>query len=89
MTQQVHPMLPKESDSEKSRGRFVQALKTHIAGRVTPGVRELYEHRAAPEWEREHGEAPQNRHEVRQSLSQMAYYRLWSSLRRTSQHLLW
>ena len=89
MTQQVHPMLPKESDSEKSRGRFVQALKSHIANRVTPGVRELYEHRAKPGWEANHGKEPQNRHEVRQSLSQMAYYQLWSSLRRTSQHLLW
>ena len=89
MTQQVHPMLPKESDSEKSRGRFVQALKSHIANRVTPGVRELYEHRAKPEWEANHGKEPQNRHEVRQSLGQMAYYQLWSSLRRTSQHLLW
>ena len=89
MTQQVHPMLPKESDSEKSRGRFVQALKSHIANRVTPGVRELYEHRAKPGWETNHGKEPQNRHEVRQSLTQMAYYQLWSSLRRTSQHLLW
>ncbi len=89
MTQQVHPMLPKESDSEKSRGRFVQALKSHIANRVTPGVRELYEHRAKPEWEANHGKEPQNRHEVRRSLVQMAYYQLWISLRRTSQHLLW
>ncbi len=89
MTQQVHPMLPKESDSEKSRGRFVQALKSHIANRVTPGVRELYEHRAKPGWEANHSKEPQNRHEVRQSLSQMTYYQLWSSLRRTSQHLLW
>ncbi len=89
MTQQVHPMLPKESDSEKSRGRFVQALKSHIANRVTPGVRELYEHRAKPRWEANHGKEPQNRHEVRRSLGQMAYYQLWSSLRRTSQHLLW
>ena len=89
MTQQAHAMLPKENDLERSRGRFVQALKTHIAGRVTPGVRELYEHQAAAAWEKQHGQAPQNRHEVRQSLSKIGYYRLWSSLRRTSQHLLW
>ena len=89
MTQHVHPLLPRENDSEKSRGRFVQALKSHIANRVTPGVPELYEHRARDGWEKEHGEPPRNRHEVRQSLGQMSYYRLWSSLRRTSQHLLW
>ena len=89
MTQQAHAMLPKENNLERSRGRFVQALKTHIAGRVTPGVRELYEHQAAAAWEKQHGQAPQNRHEIRQSLSQIGYYRLWSSLRRTSQHLLW
>lgn len=82
-------MLPIENEAEKSRGRFVQALKSHIANRVTPGVRELYEHKARSDWEKDRGEAPQDRHEIRESLGQMAYYQLWSSLRRTSQHLLW
>ena len=88
MTQQLHPMLPRENMGENSRGRFVQALKSHIATRVTPGVRELYEHAAKADWERDHGEPPRDRHEIRQSLSQKSYYQLWSALRRTSQHLL-
>ena len=70
MTQQLHPMLPRENMGENSRGRFVQALKSHIATRVTPGVRELYEHAAKADWERDHGEPPRDRHEIRQSLSQ-------------------
>ncbi len=89
MTQHAHPLLPKENEAEKSRGRFVQALKSHIANRVTPGIRELYEHKARPDWEKDRGEVPQDRHEIRESLGHTAYYQLWSSLRRTSQHLLW
>ena len=35
---------------------------------MTPGVRELYEHRAAEAWESRHGAAPVDRHEVRSAL---------------------
>ena len=89
MPQQSHPMLPIESHDELARERFVQALKSHVATRVSPGVREIYEHRAGPRWQAEHGQEPTDRHEIRDALSGDTYYRLWSSVRRSSQHLLW
>ena len=89
MAQQRHPMLPVEQHDELARERFVQALKSHIANHVSPGVREVYEHRVSPRWEAEHGEEPADRHEIRTALSGDTFYRLWSSVRRSSQHLLW
>lgn len=89
MTQQHHPMLPDEQHDELARENFVQALKSHVANRVSPGITELYERRVAPQWESENGAPPRDRHEVRSALQTDTYYRLWSSVRRTSQHLLW
>lgn len=89
MSQRHHAMLPDERHDELARERFVQALKAHIAGRISPGVRELYEHRVAPRYEAERGSPPSDRHEIREALGHETYYRLWSSVRRASQHLLW
>lgn len=89
MSQYVHPMLPDEEHDDLARERFVQALKGHIATRVSPGVRDVFEHRARPRWIDEHGSEPADRHQIRQALQPETYYRLWSSVRRSSQHLLW
>lgn len=89
MSQRHHAMLPDERHDELARERFVQALKAHVAGRVSPGVREVYDQRVRPRYEAEHGSAPSDRHEIREALSADTYYRLWSSVRRSSQHLLW
>lgn len=87
--QQRHPMLPEEGHDDVARQNFVQALKGHIAERITPGVRELHAHRTAPRWAQRHGTPPSDRHQVREALAEEPYYRLWSALRRSSQDLLW
>ena len=89
MSQQRHALLPNETHDEVARESFVQALKSHIATRVSPGVREIYDCRVRDRWVCEHGAEPADRHEVREALSSDTYYRLWSSVRRSSQHLLW
>lgn len=87
--QHRHAMLPDERHDDLARETFVKALKSHIANNVTPGVREVYEHRAAPKWTQRHGTPPSDRNEVREALSEDVYYKLWSSVRRHSQDLLW
>lgn len=89
MSQQRHPLLPTETHEEVARESFVQALKSYIATRVSPGVRDIYDRRVRHRWVDEHGDEPADRHEVREALSADTYYRLWSSVRRSSQHLLW
>ncbi|MDH3682306.1 MAG: class I SAM-dependent methyltransferase [Acidimicrobiia bacterium] len=89
MPQRHHAMLPDEGHDDLARENFVQALKAHIATQVSPGVRDVYEHRARDRWRSANGEEPADRHQVRAALADDPYYRLWSSLRRSSQHLLW
>ena len=84
-----HPMLPVENHDELARETFVQALKSHIATEVTPGIRELYDHRVRPRHERELGVAPSDRHAIKVAMEREPFYQLWSSVRRSSQDLLW
>jgi SAM-dependent methyltransferase len=87
--QQRHAMLPVENRDELARETFVKALKSHIANEITPGVREVYEHRVRPRYEEQHALPPVNRHQIRDAMASDSYYQLWSSVRRTSQELLW
>lgn len=87
--QKRHDMLPVEDHDELARETFVQALKSHIADEITPGVRELYQHRVRPQHELEYGVEPLDRHGIRREMEREPYYRLWSSVRRSSQELLW
>jgi ubiquinone/menaquinone biosynthesis C-methylase UbiE len=91
MTQQQyrHAMLPDEHHDDLARETFVRALKSHIAQRMSPGVRELHDHRVSRSWALRHGKPPADRHEVREALCEEPYYQLWSSFRRASQDLLW
>jgi len=58
IVQQHHPMLPDEQNGELARENFMQALKSHRAKGVSPGVTELYERRVAPQWESDNGTLP-------------------------------
>lgn len=84
-----HAMLPVQDHDELARETFVQALKTHIAEEVTPGVRELYEHRVRPTHQLRFGVEPADRHAIKKAMETEPYYKLWSSVRRSSQELLW
>jgi SAM-dependent methyltransferase len=87
--QKRHAMLPVEDHDELARETFVQALKSHIAEDVTPGVRELHEHRVRPAHQLHYGVEPLDRHGIKREMEREPYYRLWSSVRRASQELLW
>ena len=43
-----HDLLPTATHDELARQNFVQSLKVHLATRVSPGNKTIYEHRAAP-----------------------------------------
>ena len=88
-SQIFHDLLPKPSHDELARQNFVKSLKLHLATRVAPGNRVIYEQRIKPEFEKRHGRAPQDATEVRQFLAEEPHYRLWSALERTSQELMW
>lgn len=87
--QTEHGMLPRASHDELARQNFVQSFKIHLATKVSPGNRQIYEQRAKARFEREHRRAPRDRHEVRSAMATEPYYRMWSALQRTSQEMMW
>lgn len=89
MTQTQHAVLPQTTHDELARQEFVQSFKTYLVGKVAPGNREVYERRVKPKFVKEHGRAPQDRHEVRKAMAADPHYQLWSSLQRTSQEMMW
>lgn len=88
-TQHQHAVLPAATHDESARQNFVQSLKVHLATRVSPGNKTVYEHRAAPRFAREHRRPPKDRHEVRSVMRHEPYYQTWSTLLRTSQEMMW
>lgn len=88
-TQLQHAILPEATHDEFARQNFVQSLKIHLATKVSPGNKTVYERHAAPRFEREHQRLPQDRHEVRSVMKNEPYYQMWSTLLRTSQEMMW
>jgi SAM-dependent methyltransferase len=87
--QTTHAALPAASHDEAARQAFVQSLKLHLATKVVPGNRAVYERQVRPEFERRHGRPPADRREVAPLMRADAYYQLWGSLQRCSQEMCW
>jgi len=88
-TQYRHGILPEFTAEEASRQEFVKSLKLHLAHKVAPGNKIAFERNVVPRFEKQHNRAPENRHEVRKEMSQEPTFRMWSTLLRTSQEMMW
>src|SRR6516165_9615741 len=84
-----HEILPQATHDELARQSFVQSLKVHLASKVSPGNKVIYEERVKPAFEHQHRRPPQDRHEVRRAMVTEPYYQMWSALQRTSQEMMW
>ena len=77
-----HGVFPETSHDEIARLNFLAHLNRHLSTRVMPHVKTVWELRAAPAFEREHGRPPEDRHEVRKALLKQPAFTTWSALRR-------
>jgi ubiquinone/menaquinone biosynthesis C-methylase UbiE len=84
-----HEILPQALHDELARQNFVQSLKVHLAGKICPGTKVVYEKRLKPAFERQHKRTPRDRSDVRQMMASDPYYQMWSALQRTSQEMMW
>ncbi len=85
----AHDALPETTHDEFARQEFVKSFKLHVATQIAPGNKAIYEKRVRPVFEKEHGRAPKDRHEVRGVMQRDPYYQFWSELLRTSQEMMW
>ncbi|MGK7877206.1 MAG: class I SAM-dependent methyltransferase [Xenococcaceae cyanobacterium] len=84
-----HSMLPQTTHDELARQNFMQSLKAHIIGQMSPRNKVIYEKVAKPGFEREHQRPPKDRHEIRRLMQNEPYYQWYSALRRTQQEMMW
>ena len=84
-----HPHLPVGTADERARQDFVQSFKLHLAQDIVPDIQRLYEKNAEPEFVRLHGRTPQDGAEVQSVMQNDHVYRMWESLYRTAQEMIW
>ncbi len=64
MERKTSSLLPQGTLEEEARQEFVASLKFHIATEMAGAMKEVYESKLAPQFERAHGRAPQDVREV-------------------------
>lgn len=78
-----HGVFPKFTQDEIERFNYLAQMNRHLAVRVLPAMRGVFENRVAPKYAAE-GKAFRNRHDVRKALLSDPYYQMWSALRRAT-----
>ena len=79
-----HAVFPQSAHDDTARFDFLANLNGYLSTRLSPKVRESYEKRVRPAFERREGRAPEDRHEVRKAMAADPVYQTWSSLRRNT-----
>lgn len=82
-----HAMLPDNIHDEATRQMFVSDLKLHLARKVSPNLKTIYENKVKPILSKKLNRDVKNRHEVRKAMKKEPSYQIWSSLQRTSQEM--
>jgi ubiquinone/menaquinone biosynthesis C-methylase UbiE len=82
-----HSMSPRAGHDDTARFNFLANFNKFMSSRVVGGNALAYATRVRPQWEREHGQAPRDRREIREAMSRDPYYRMWSALRRSGMEM--
>jgi ubiquinone/menaquinone biosynthesis C-methylase UbiE len=82
-----HAVFPEAGLDDTARFDFLANLNGFLSGQVLPRVRDAYEQRVKPAFEKAQGRAPADRHEVRRAMGSEPAYQTWSALRRNSMEM--
>ena len=75
--------------SEQSMQDFVRDFRRYLKQDVMPGIRQVFEQKVSPDYERDNGKPFENYHEVRRRMLANDYYQFWSAMQRRSQEMMW
>jgi len=84
-----HPMLVRSTHDESARQDFARSMRLAVTGEMQFGNRQLCEKDVAPSFERAQKRPPKNRTEARHALLRAPCFQMWSSLKRTTQKMVW
>jgi ubiquinone/menaquinone biosynthesis C-methylase UbiE len=89
LKQEPHAVLPTATLDEAARQAFLNQIGKHVLNEVTPGNKAVYDKHVLPAFQRTHGRAPADRHEIRKEMVRQPYYQITSSFQRTIQEMMW
>ena len=87
--QQPHSVLPGHTADEASRQEFAKSLKQFIQQDILPGVGQVFGARAAPRFEKDTGNPPAGRRDIRSAMVKDPYFQTYAAVNRIAQELLW
>ena len=89
MKQFPHAMLVQSTHDEAARQDFAMSMRLSVTSDLQFGTRKVYDHDVAPSFEKAQKRKPKNRTEARHALLRAPYFQMWSSLKRSTQEMVW
>lgn len=84
-----HAMLPRPVHDEQSRQDFVHDFKVHVLSGLGSRQRQVFDRSAKHTFAKANGHEPQNGREINTAMTREPTWKMWSSLNRTGQELMW
>ncbi len=82
-------MFPDATHDEQSRQDFVRAMRSHLMGDMRRANTLLYKHKVRPAFYQINNRPPKSRSEIRTLMNGEPYTKMWSSLVRATQEMLY
>ncbi len=87
--QTPHAMLVEPDHDDYVRQCYVADLRLQMLNNFAAGMKDIYQDRVKPEFEKAHHRAPRDKREVHQIMMRDPYTRTWSSMMRAMQEMMW
>lgn len=87
--QHEHDFLVTGSHDEMNRQHYVSRLRMHILNQIGGGMRDVYESRVKPKFEKDNGRIPDGEREIHKAMMADHYGRTWSTMMVNCQDMVW
>lgn len=87
--QKEHDFLITGTHDEANRQAYTATLRMHVLTAIGDGLKDVYDHRVAPAFEKEHGRPFKDGREAMKAMLDDNYGKTWSSMIHTCQEMVW
>jgi ubiquinone/menaquinone biosynthesis C-methylase UbiE len=84
-----HDMLVVGDHDDIARQEFAMSLKRFTQNSLLPGLEPVFGGRASRKFEKQHGTAPADRHQIREAMVPDPYFQTYAMTNRTAQEMIW
>ena len=87
--QAAHDLLVSGDHDDRARQEFAMSLKSFTQDALLPGLEPVFAGRVSNKFAKEHGQPPEDRHQIRQGMAKDPYFQTYAMTNRVAQELLW